>query len=305
MFQEKLKQYVLDNPKSVSMRPSVAYPGLFILKYRKSVFYNNTWDEYLENCRGTIVDKDFNVVSRPFTKVYNFGIEEKAPKLDDSTLVTAYRKVNGFLVAVTWYNGDVLVSTTGSTESPYVDMAKQTMVKQMSWPDWEIAVCSAKGTTLMFECVHKDDPHIVPEDEGMYFLGYRENTWDSQVKGFGVDISNHWDELAKGLLKCKSVESYVLPLGELHAKVKTVDHEGFMCYTKDNQSFKIKSPHYLTSKWMARNPRTDKLMSEDFKKQIDEEYYPLLSHIRENIESYTALDEQARLAWIRNYMETV
>jgi hypothetical protein len=86
---------------------------------------------------------------------------------------------------------------------------------------------------------------------------------------------------------------------------KECRHEGFVAYTDDGVSFKIKSPYYLTSKWVARNPRTDKLMREDFKKQIDEEYYPLLSAIQADIESYTAKTEQERLEWVRNYMETI
>jgi hypothetical protein len=43
-------------------------------------------------------------------------------------------------------------------------------------------------------------------------------------------------------------------------------------------------------------------MTAQFREQIDEEYYGLLSHIRENIVSYTAMDEQARLAWVREQL---
>ena len=111
MNQTDLKEFVLANPKLVSMKP--AGEGIFVLKYSKRVFYDNLWNDFLEECRGTIVDADFNVVSRPFTKIYNYGVEAKAPVLSDNTLVTAYRKVNGFMVAMTWYNGDILVSTTG------------------------------------------------------------------------------------------------------------------------------------------------------------------------------------------------
>ena len=53
----------------------------------------------------------------------------------------------------------------------------------------------------------------------------------------------------------------------------------------------------------TRNPRTDKIMSDDFKNSIDEEYHGLVDHIRANIEVYTAMDEQARLAWCRQYFE--
>jgi hypothetical protein len=63
----------------------------------------------------------------------------------------------------------------------------------------------------------------------------------------------------------------------------------------------------LTSKWVARNPRTDKLvdLNKDIKHNLDEEYYGLIDAIRENIVAYTAMDEQERLDWVRNYMETV
>jgi hypothetical protein len=58
---------------------------------------------------------------------------------------------------------------------------------------------------------------------------------------------------------------------------------------------------------VARNPRTDKLvdLNKDIKQNLDEEYYPLVDAIRANIVEYTALNEQARLEWVRNYMETV
>lgn len=296
-----MKTFVLSNPNLVSMKPTGN--GLFVLKYKKKVFFNDLWNDYLEECRGTIVDADFNVVSRPFTKVYNYGVETRAPKLPDSTLVTAYRKVNGFMVALTWYKDDVLVSTTGSTDSEFVGMAKEMMLKHAPWTDWQMIVAAAKGSTLMFECVHPNDPHIVVETPGMYFLGYRSNSWDSVVEGFGVNRANAWSNFGDAAM-CYSTESYVLPLGELKEKVRKVQHEGFVFYTADNVSSKIKSPFYLTSKWVARNPRVDKLidLKNDIKQRLDEEYYPLIDAIRANIDEYSVLDEQSRLAWVRNFL---
>lgn len=298
MNKEDLKQFVKDNPKLVSMKS--AGDDIFVLKYSKRVFYDNLWNDYLEECRGTIVDADFNVVSRPFTKIYNYEVEVKAPVLDDDTVVTAYRKVNGFMVAMTWYNNDILVSTTGSTSNDYVDYAKEMMLTHASWTDWQTAVENAKGYTMMFECVHPSDPHIVVETAGMYFLGWRENTWDSKVNGFGS--ATVWKIFAEDTLKCYSVESYHYTVAELVAESKRVTHEGFVAYTEDGQAFKIKSPYYLTAKWVARNPRTEKLMTKEFKEQIDEEYYPLLTFIRENIESYTLLSEQERLTYVRAFL---
>ena len=72
-----VKEYVNSNPKKVKMRLSEKYPSLGVLKYAKSVFWNNEWDDVLELCRGTVVDEQFNVVSMPFKKIYNYA--RKAP----------------------------------------------------------------------------------------------------------------------------------------------------------------------------------------------------------------------------------
>lgn len=299
MKKENLKQFVLENPKLVSMRP--AGDGIFVLKYKKTVFYDNLWNEFLEECRGTIVDEEFNVVSRPFTKIYNYGIEAKAPKLAADTEVLSFRKVNGFMVAMTWYKGDILVSTTGSTDSDFVTMAKEMMLTHAPWADWQMAFAAddMQGLTVMFECVHPNDPHIVPEKAGMYVLGYRENEWESKV---GHDPFVLID-LARSL-NCYHPESVTTSMARLEQMAKECRHEGFVFYTNDGRSAKIKSPYYLTSKWVARNPRTDKLvnMQNDIKKSLDEEYYPLVDAIRANIVEYTAMDEQARLAWVRNFV---
>ena len=300
MFKDELKKYVAESGL-VQMRP--AGNNIFVLKYKKKVFYDNLWNDYIAECRGSIVDADFNLVAYPFTKIYNYGIEKEAPVLPDETKVMAFRKVNGFMVACTWYNNDVLVSTTGSTDSPYVAMAKEMMVTHMPWTDWQLAFANddMRGMTFMFECVHPNDPHIIPEKAGMYILGYRENEWHSAV---GHDPFVLQD-LGR-IFNCFWPESVTTNMARLKELAKECKHEGYVFYAGLGVSAKIKSPYYLTSKWVARNPRTDKLvdLNKDIKHNLDEEYYPLVDAIRANIVEYTAMDEQARLAWVRNFMET-
>ena len=295
MFKDKLKEYV-ENGKLVNMKECGL--GIYVLKYKKRVFYDNLWNEYIAECRGSIVDKDFNLVAYPFTKIYNYGIEKEAPLLDKDTKVTAFRKVNGFMVAVTLYKGELLVSTTGSTDSPYVAMAKELINN-----DKFLEVCKRYvGYTFMFECVHKNDPHIVPEKEGMYVLGWRKNEWHSAVEHDTFALITFGREFG-----CFVPENVTTNMARLQELAKECKHEGYVFYTDEGVSAKIKSPYYLTSKWVARNPRTDKLvnMQADIKHQLDEEYYPLVDAIRANIVEYTAMDEQARLAWVRNFVEAV
>ena len=297
MFKDELRKFVEDNPKLVLMKP--AGDGIFVLKYKKNVFYNDLWNEYLEECRGTIVDADFNVISRPFTKIYNFRVESKSPVLEDSETVTAYRKVNGFMVAMTWYNKDVLVSTTGSTDSDFVRMAKEMMLLHRPWEDWQMAVRGAKDTTLMFECVHPEDPHICPEDAGMYFLGYRENTWESKVKMYGKDMADWARDFAIGVLGCRYAEHNLLTVGELVAKAKNAKHEGFVFYTADHRSAKIKTKYYLVQKALARKKDILSMNRE----LLDEEFYPLVNHLSSIRGQFNLLDEQSRLEYMRKFLE--
>jgi hypothetical protein len=295
MFKDELKEYVATSGL-VNMKS--AGDDIYVLKYKKKVFYDNLWNDYIAECRGSIVDADFNLVSYPFTKIYNYGIEKAAPVLAPDTKVTAFRKVNGFMVACTLHNGKLLVSTTGSTDSDYVTMAKE-LIDEAKYLD----LCSRwAGYTFMFECVHKNDPHIIPEKEGMYILGYRENKFGTSVQHDPYMLM----EMGR-VLGCFVPESILTNMAQLQVLAKECKHEGYVFYTDDGVSAKIKSPYYLTSKWVARNPRTDKLvdLKNDIKHNLDEEYYPLVDAIRANIVEYTAMDEQARLAWVRNYMETV
>jgi len=298
MFQNELKGYVQSHPNLVSMKP--AGDGIFVLKYKKKVFYDGLWNRFIAECRGSIVDADFNLVTYPFTKIYNYGVEKEAPVLPEDQKVTAYRKVNGFMVAMTWYNGDILVSTTGSTDSDFVNMAKEMMLTHGTWADWQIAMSNQdlEGMTVMFECVHPNDPHIIPEKSGMYVLGYRENTWGSKVGHDPFVIQ----DLAQ-MFNCFHPDSTTTNMARLKQMAKECKHEGYVFYTDEGISAKIKGPYYLVNKFVARNPRTDKLMRPDVKQSMDEEYYPLIDAIQADIDNYTSMDEQTRLAWVREFLE--
>lgn len=299
MNNQHMKEFVENNPQLVMMKPT-SKEGLYVLKYRKKVFYDNLWTPELELCRGTIVDKDFNVISLPFTKIYNYGIEEKAPVLSPDTVVTAYRKINGFMAAITWHDGEILISTTGSIDSNYVQYVKDMMLLHSSWESWVGILQLYPYQTFLFECVHPSDPHIIPEQAGLHYLGYRNKEWNAPI----VHPSNgKMDWSVCRFLGTYFDEGYTLPLSMLLGCVKDIQHEGFVCYTEDGQAFKIKSPYYLINKFFARCNNTSKLLHKNVKEKFDEEYYPLIDHIHANIELFTQMDEQERLEYIRFFLE--
>lgn len=298
----ELKQFVKDNPKLVRMNKT-SNPNLFVLKYARSVFYNNTWNEFLENCRGTIVDDEFNIVSLPFTKIYNFGIEERAPKWSDDVEVEYVRKVNGFMIACTWYENDLLWSTTGSIDSDFVDYARDifTGFTDNQRSIFRDLIRMNSDSTVMFECVHPSDPHIIPEETGLYLLGVREKKFDSPI--YYTPVHMIWEDAG-----IKTIPVQYGTVDDVIREAKTCTHEGFVMYRLNNEgmqeSTKIKSPFYLMNKLFARG-NTDRLLNGKAKQILDEEFYGLIDHIASNRESFKLMNEQERLSFTRAYLEGI
>ena len=301
MNQSELRNFVENNPKLVTMRESTRYPGLFVLKYAKTVFYKGLWNDYLEECRGAVVDRDFNLIVHPFTKIYNHGVEDRAPVFKPNDPVMAYDKVNGFMASVTTYKGELLVSTTGSLDSDFAVMAEEMILETA-----DVAVmkdfCQDGKVTLLFEVCHPSDPHIIPESVGLYYLGYRVNHWNSDLRHMAYETTAY-DLIRKARwMKVNPVPSYsVSTIAEIEEDMKTSTREGVVFYHQDGRAAKIKTKYYLTQKLLARKRDITSLNMEI----VDEEYYHLIAAARAEGERFTNLDEQARLAWCRNYLETV
>jgi hypothetical protein len=243
-----------------------------------------------------VIDKDFNLISYPFQKIYNYQIEDRAPVFSEiDTIVTAFRKVNGFMVSLTWHAGDVLVSTTGSTSGDFVAMAKEMMLEHMPWADWQMALMAddCRDMTFMFEACHKSDPHIIQEEEGLHLLGYREKTWGSKI-GHDIEVLSQMADM----FNCHKVEGFTTTVGELVKLSKSCKHEGYVAYAIDGQAFKIKSPAYLVQKALAR--RKDILSLN--KELVEEEYFPLVDHLSAMREEFNNMDEQSRLDYIRSFL---
>lgn len=280
------RQFVEDNPKLVNRRESKSHPGLYVLKYNRKVFFDNLWNDHLEKCRGLVMDKDWNIVAHPFTKIYNYGENGASMAMDD--VVDAVVKVNGFMAAVTNYNDELLVSTTGSLDSDFVQLAKDKL-KLSDQP-------FRKGMTYIFEIVHEDDPHIIMEEPGAYLIGVRDLTGriirGPMVSETGLDM---W---ARALGYARPQVYKDVTFFAVTDAVKTVAHEGFVIRRKsDDYTIKIKSPQYLSRKAIMRKKD---ILSLD-KSRVDEEYYDLLDHIRTNAVTFNLLSEQERLHYIVNY----
>lgn len=298
---EQLEAFVENNPKLVTRKESGTYPGLFVLKYARKVFYDNLWTPELELCRGLILDSDWNIVVRPFTKIYNRGERNTDFHRDD--IVTAVEKKNGFMAAVTYHSTHgQIISTTGSLDSDYVKLARKYVEPYFDYikfvycrtNDISSIPMDHLSFTWLFEICSPDDPHIIEEAEGAYLIGTQHCTFkDFKLPEGVLDTHAH----SMNALRPKW---YRVRFGSLVQELKDCTHEGYVVHNDDGRSLKMKSPYYLTCKALARG-NFDKICA-GAKDRIDEEFYPLIDHINENKEHFTTLEEQDKLVFIREFL---
>lgn len=205
-------------------------------KYHRRAMYDYLWfvETDLLECRGHTYDSvTKELVQAAPRKSFNYLENDywwSAVDLD--TQVEVYKKINGYMACATLHNGELVVSTTGTTTSEYAQWAKELILKDYALYDM---VIDSDASTL-FEVVVPQDPHIVNERIGLHLLGMREKAGDGTFhpcNGTGV-----------------------MTLAEAITLAETDRGEGFMVYRKDEDSklapCKLKTPYYVGKKKLMR-----------------------------------------------------
>lgn len=310
--------YLNYGKRNFTSKRSKLYPALSVLKYKKQVFYENLFDDALIEMRGTIIDDCHNIIVRPFKKTFNYSERiaknSKYPiSIDDTRLVDAVVKVNGFLGVCTYvdlpdthpsfhasFNHQVLYSTTGSLDSNFAKM------NQTHCQKYEALFKAYPNHTFLFEITDEKDVHIIKEDFGETLIGMIDVATGKQFSEDELDkVANDFYQRTNILVK-RPAQIKNICFGDLKQLLKEVKHEGFMVF--DSQSkvllFKLKSPFYLISKFLGRS--NDKNIGKKLdKRHVDEEYYPLIDHIKANQSAFNTMTELEKIAFIQQFLENI
>jgi predicted kinase len=291
--------------------------GLTLYKYAKSVFYDNLWhtSPALLRARGIVFDISGQLVQNPFTKVFNHL--ENGVDLDESQEIVAALKLNGYLACVSLHPQDssrLLVTTTGSFTSDFVALAEETIsLNKAKGPLLRVLRSSPERLTLMFEVIHKDDPHIVgysPEEQGLYLIGARANEVNS------LEWPEHeLDTLAQSIgSSVRRGKWEVTTFGEILKKASAQgpsNVEGWMIRENTPEQktvMKKKTSWYLTTKFLGRlSQGKAKFMfrnPEEFKKQVDEEFQGLVLRLVSSIseEEFLAMPNENRVSLVSSLL---
>lgn len=133
--------------------------------YTDKCQYDKIWDEYIIMARGIITTPDGEIVARPFPKFFNLG-EPEAEPIPWNETIEVTEKLDGSLIVVSFYKGDMIVSSKGSFTSEYAQFASHWLIDNCL----EFVVGSkltSKTTrftlTFLFEAIFpdKENPKVI------------------------------------------------------------------------------------------------------------------------------------------------
>lgn len=166
---------------------------LKIYKYSMETTMSRNWNNYTLNLRGTVLEEnDYNQISYPFPKFFNFqeletlGIEIPREKY------RIFEKMDGSLISIFRYNGEIVVASSGSFTSPHAIIAEGLLKTLYVHLLKEIR----DEYTYLFELIHPDNQIVVDygNEKKLVLLGVIRNDGTEnfdildimQSKGFDV-----------------------------------------------------------------------------------------------------------------------
>ena len=261
-------------------------------KYARKAMYDYLWYKVPElmQCRGHVYcNATHELVQAAPKKSFNYLERNYWRDMPLDTPVEMYKKVNGFMACATLHNGELVVSTTGTTTSDYAIWAKELIQRDYKYYDLVIE----KNVTTLFEVVVPQDPHIVQEREGLHLLGVREKA------------NGNFHPMGDRAIRCTLEQALEI--------VRSDRGEGFMLYpmqadgTYDyNNCCKLKTDYYVGKKKLMR--MTAKNIEIMYKKPLEtaatlpDMWYDVPDLIASNInkDAWLGMNDQQRRVILEN-----
>lgn len=237
---EELSLAVSDGRVTKRDHPSLP---LSIYNYSPEVQYSNKWDAVTLNCRGLILDDQFNIVARPWQKFFNLGQVNLPMQFTDP--VEVMDKADGSLGILYPYqvavNGETYhaIATRGSFASTQAIAASTIWSRNYAEYYNDTAEAeSLKGLTVLFEIILPENRIVLDygdkrdlillgavDNERGYYYGPNQTaamiSWPGEVvKVFEYNTISD----ALGDMERKNAEGYVIRSHNFMVKLKQPDY---------------------------------------------------------------------------------
>ena len=151
-MRNKLKKYVGEKLISETKHPDL---DLRIYTYTPLCQYKQAWDEVTLKCRGLILDKEGNIISRPFKKFFNLGEHVNKGKEIPLEPFEVYKKEDGSLGISYFDKNTPKLATKGSFTSEQA--IKGTEILHRDFKDYPFN----KNYTYLFEIIYPENRIVV------------------------------------------------------------------------------------------------------------------------------------------------
>lgn len=151
-----IEQMVSEGYINIEKHPS---DDIYIYNYSKTCSLEGKWNEATLQCRGVIVDKDYNVLARPFQKFFNYEeIEDKSTIPGGAA--TAFEKIDGSLGITYWIDDVPYIATRGSFKSDQAIHATKVLHEKYG-REIEVIKHLRFNYTFLFEIVYPENRIVV------------------------------------------------------------------------------------------------------------------------------------------------
>lgn len=236
---------------AIAVKPHSVYPELFLFKYNQ---IDSPMDNSIvQECRGIILNKNWDIVSFPYTKFFN-AEEPKAAIINwDSAKV--YEKLDGSLVTLYFYDNKWQMSTSGTPDGSgevqgfcthYLNFA------DLFWQTWKelgysLPSLDHKDFCFMFELMTPFNRVVVQHQKPRIALHGVRNIKTLKEHNPSDFASYGWEIVKQYPLKT---------LNDVFETCKTLDpikNEGFVVVDENFARVKVKSPAYVALSHMKDN----------------------------------------------------
>ena len=234
---------------SVTARPHPYLPYT-IYNYAKEIQWLRAWDDVTLNCRGLILDDEYNIIARPWKKFFNLGEVELPIQFDDP--VEVMDKADGSLGILYPTGGGYAIATRGSFESEQAIMASKI------WREQYAEYCTGYGIedvfnqyTYLFEIVGPSNRIVLEyEKNDLVLLGAVEK---STGYYYGPREAAAWIDWPGPVVK-------VFPHKNISEALEHMGRKGAEGYVIRSHNFmvKLKEPDYVDLHRLVTNanPKT-------------------------------------------------
>lgn len=256
-----------------------------IYTYSRKCQYEKLWDSITKDCRGLILDKDGNVIAKPFPKFFN--LEEHELSEIPNEPFEVFEKLDGSLGIIYHYNDEWHIATKGSFNSDLSIIAKGLLKK------YNTQFGLIPGWSYLVEIIHPKSRVVVDYngEEKLVVLGCY-NIETNKEGSIEHMVSEGWEIVKRydGISDFKMLKETI-----------TDDKEGYVVRFKNGFRVKIKGEEYIRLHRILTNFSTTDIWDilrnggdmDEFLERVPDEFDRWVhSTIRELKNSFYAIEEK-------------